>query len=459
MLDPADGSRLPYLNGGSVSLRSSADVALESGSLIDVSSGAALMNDGKTRAGKGGNVTLAANANSAAAIGTLALDGELRGHGVNGGGTLSLQSGKVLIGERAADTAADTLVLAPQFFDKGFAAYDITGNQGLKVADGAQVEVTQPVYLLGDQARSMATGAELTSVLERWLPELYQEDPIKSVLGQRQGASINLRAGTLRSSAADMASTQLVVGKGSAISVDPGQSITLGSIGQLTVDGALNAWGGAITLSGISVAPDVAEDVESAGHGRSIWVGEQAVLDVAARAATATDALRRRYGKVDAGGSIVIGGQIDPQTGIASAANQFVVVREGARLEASGAQAMVDVAGQGPVAIASGGGSISLASNNGLYLDGSFNAHAGGSGAAGGSLNVALETPLYRTNASQRVRQAREMVVGQNSADSLLLSGAGPEAVQDRLAYGHARLGMEKVQEGASITCRCSATA
>ncbi|MEW7859080.1 filamentous hemagglutinin family protein [Pseudomonas chlororaphis] len=448
LLDPADGSRLPYLNGGSVSLRSSADVALESGSLIDVSSGAALMSDGKTRAGKGGNVTLAANANSAAAIGTLTLDGELRGYGVNGGGTLSLQSGKVLIGERAADTAADTLVLAPQFFDKGFAAYDITGNQGLKVADGAQVEVTQPVYLLGDQAGSMATGADLTSVLERWLPELYQEDPIKSVLGQRQGASINLRAGTLRSSAADMASTQLVVGKGSAISVDPGQSITLGSIGQLTVDGALNAWGGAITLSGISVVPDVAEDVESAGHGRSIWVGEQAVLDVAARAATATDALRRRYGKVDAGGSIVIGGQIDPQTGIASAANQFVVVREGARLEASGAQAMVDVAGQGPVAIASGGGSISLASNNGLYLDGSFSAHAGGSGAAGGSLNVALETPLYRTNASQRVRQAREMVVGQNSADSLLLSGAGPEAAQGALTYGHARLGLDKVQVG-----------
>ncbi|BBN54805.1 hypothetical protein TRE132_29300 [Pseudomonas chlororaphis subsp. aurantiaca] len=448
LLDPADGSRLPYLNGGSVSLRSSADVALESGSLIDVSSGAALMSDGKTRAGKGGNLTLAANANSAAAIGTLTLDGELRGHGVNGGGTLSLQSGKVLIGERAADTAADTLVLAPQFFDKGFAAYDITGNQGLRVADGAQVEVTQPVYLLGDQARSAATGADPTSALERWLPGLYQEDPIKAVLSQRQGASISLRAGTARSSAADMASTQLVVGKGAAISVDPGQSIALGSIGQLTLDGALNAWGGAITLSGISVAPDVAEAVEGAGHGRSIWVGEQAVLDVAARAVTVTDALRRRYGKVDAGGTIVIGGQIDPQTGIASAANQFVVVREGARLEASGAQAMVDVAGQGPVAIASSGGSISLASNNGLYLDGSFNARAGGSGAAGGSLDVALEVPLYRPSASQRVRQAREMAVGQVSADSLLPSGAGPEAVQDTLAYGHARLGLDKVQAG-----------
>ncbi|PGP56458.1 hypothetical protein CN998_32915, partial [Bacillus cereus] len=31
LLDPTDGSRLPYLNGGSASLRSSADVALESG--------------------------------------------------------------------------------------------------------------------------------------------------------------------------------------------------------------------------------------------------------------------------------------------------------------------------------------------------------------------------------------------------------------------------------------------
>ncbi|UZE50490.1 hypothetical protein ONR75_07310 [Rhodopseudomonas sp. P2A-2r] len=39
-LNPADSAKLAYLNGGSVSLKSSRDVLLKTGSTIDVSSGA-----------------------------------------------------------------------------------------------------------------------------------------------------------------------------------------------------------------------------------------------------------------------------------------------------------------------------------------------------------------------------------------------------------------------------------
>ncbi|MFX4336138.1 hypothetical protein ABTA25_20400, partial [Acinetobacter baumannii] len=60
------------------------------------------------------------------------------------------------------------------------------------------------------------------------------------------------------------------------------------------------------------------------------------MLDVAGRAVTAVDGRGRRYGEVQSGGSIVIGGEIDPGKAIATSADAFVIVRPGARLEASG---------------------------------------------------------------------------------------------------------------------------
>jgi hypothetical protein len=183
-----------------------------------------------------------------------------------------------------------------------------------------------------------------------------------------------------------MAIAELLVGKNAVVSVDAGQSIKLSSVGQLTVEGRLNAWGGKISLGGVGVNGAVSEAVEAAGHGRSIWLGDNAVLDVAARAVSATDAQGRRYGKVVDGGSIVVGGEIDHAQGSTSAASLFVVVRDGAVLDASGAHAVLDVNGDA-IDVASAGGSIALASNNGLYLDGQLRARAGGAGAAGGTLS------------------------------------------------------------------------
>lgn len=447
-LGTGDGSRLPYLNGGSVALRSSGDMTLAAGSRVDVSSGAALDAKGQLIGGKGGDLTLAANANSADSRGSLALDGELLGYGVNGGGRLSVQAGRVLISDSAVAPGTGTLQLSSGFFNKGFGAYDITGNEGLVVADGTQLAVTAPVYRLNDNAQSVASGAAPRTALEIWTAPQYQENPTKGLLTPRKGASVSLQAGTLLSTAAQMASAQLRIGQGARIEVDPGQAISLRSIGQLTVDGTLNAWGGSITLGSVSVQPTVADSVEAQGHGRSIWIGEHAVLDVAARAATAVDSLGRRYGMVGQGGNIVMGGVIDPATGIATAANLFVVVRDGARLDASGTQAVLDLGGAGPRVIASRGGNISLASNNGVYLDGTLRANSGGAGAAGGSLSLALEAPLYADVATARVRQARELIVSAADAGVPLPAGSTPESAAGSLAYGHGRLTVSQVDAG-----------
>ncbi|MGK9536947.1 hypothetical protein O6466_24220, partial [Salmonella enterica subsp. enterica] len=87
------------------------------------------------------------------------------------------------------------------------------------------------------------------------------------------------------------------------------------------------------------------------------------------------------------------------------------------------------LSGAGPTLVASRGGTISLASNNGLYLDGTFIANSGGAGAAGGSLNVALEAPLYLDTAVARVRQARELIVSAADSGAPLPIGSTPEAV------------------------------
>ncbi|SFW14020.1 filamentous hemagglutinin family protein [Pseudomonas sp. NFACC04-2] len=447
LLDGNDRQGLPFINGGSVSVRSSGDIDVRQGSLIDVSSGAAVMADGKTRGGKGGDLTLTASTGASSGNGDLNLEGELRGTGVSGGGTLKLAASKVLIGNSGTPLEAGTLQLDGDFFDKGFSAYDITGNEGLTVADGTRVDVTMPVYRVGEQALVTGSDAEPAAALQRWTPELYQEDAVKGVLTQRRGASLNLTAGTPNSSAADMASTVLSLGKGSVITVDPGQGIDVRSSGQLTANGTLNAWGGRVSLAELSVDDAVRDQVNAQGHGRSIWLGEQALIDVSSRAMTAQDMRGQTYGLVRDGGQIVIGGQIDAAKGSTSASELFVVVRDGARLQADGSQAVLDVAGQGRSLVASNGGNISLASANGLYLDGALSARSGGAGAAGGSLSVALETPYYlRSAVDGRVLNVRELVLEQVAQAHRL--GDTAETSADSLVYGHGRLGVDQVQAG-----------
>ncbi|MGK8567277.1 filamentous haemagglutinin family protein [Pseudomonas aeruginosa] len=426
-----------YLDGGRISLRSSGDLSLGDGSRIDVSSAAALLADGKQVGGKGGDLTLSANTGSAAGDGRLQLGGELAGHGVAGAGTLSVQAPRVSIGAAAQD---GTLALAAGFFDKGFASYQVIGEQGLEVAEGAQVKVLRPLYRFRDDAISVASGADPLLALEPWLTPLYEERPADGELRQRPGASLFLQAGSRQSGAGQVADSVLDIGRGSLLEVDPGQRIELRSVGQLNVDGRLNAWGGSIELGSVALPDPVRDQVESVGHQRAIRVGEQGVLNVAARAATALDFQGRRYGQVADGGSIVIGGTVEHASGKADAAELFIDLRPGSLLDASGTQALLDVPGVGQTRVSSAGGSISLASANGLYLDGDLRAFAGGEGAAAGSLTLALATPNYLTSlATDQVLRPRELIVGQQRE----AAGEGRD-----YAYGHGRLAASQVQDG-----------
>ena len=449
--NPDDGASLAYLNGGLLSIRSSGDIDIGAGSLLDVSSGGAVLANGKTRGGKGGDLTLESSAISAPGKSHLNLEGELRGYGVTGGGTLTVQANKILVGQADKVLADNTLQLSGDLFSKGFSAYNLIGLSGLDVADNTLIDVNMPVYRFGDAAPNQVSGVDPRTAMELWTPTLFQENPTKGLLTQRAGASLTLQGGASLIGLIDAANSTLTLGRGSHISVDPGQSIKLRGAGQITIEGELNAWGGTIDIRQQqfgSINPGTSNQVaDSNAHNRSIWIGEQAVLDVAGRANTAIDVLGRTYGQVGKGGSIIIGGEIDSKLATATAADAYVIVRPGALLEASGTEAILDIAGQGPTRVATDGGRISLSSYNGLFIEGNLRAAAGGVGAAGGRLELALETPLYMDSASNAVRAPREMVISQALSEPLA-ANLRPGERADGLSYGRANLSAEHLMTG-----------
>ncbi|WP_422086133.1 filamentous haemagglutinin family protein [Variovorax sp.] len=454
MRNPLDAGGLAYRNGGIVSVRSMGDVVLGNGSVVDVSSGAGLLAKARQQGGKGGSVTLEADGFNEG-NGHVALDGAvLRGQGVDGGGTLTVQTNRINVGDTSGTVGADTLMLGANFFGKGFSRYALIGNHGLTVADGAQIDVTMPVYRFGADAQNLATGSKPADALQLWTPPLYQEDATKAVLTQRKGSSLSLQAGTSTTLAKELPTVQAVVGKGAAINVDPGQSIEVRSTGQLTVDGTLRANAGRIVLKTVDISDLEADKANAQAHARSIWIGEQAVLDASAHAATASDVNGKRYGLLRDGGGIVIGGEIDTALGKTTATQDFIVVRPGALLDASGTHAVLDVPGMGATNVASNGGSISLASYNGLYLDGTLRAFAGGDRAAGGTLSVVLDTPGLRLHldpleqAEDRVRRHRVLVLGAEQGAALAPAALKPGVDDGALEYGQGRIGADMVRRG-----------
>lgn len=343
----------------------------------------------------------------------------------------------------SAVAVAPTTMLNTALMQSGFSSYDINGGLGLVVAAGTRLDVSMPVYRFTDAALGTLSGA--APALESWTPSLWTEDAANARLTQRGGASLTLRSsgGSLYGGGA------IDIRDGAAISVDPGQAISLNaSGGSITVDGALRAASGTITLNG-NPSAEIKNGL--------IWIGDHAVLDVAGRAVTATDLRGNTYGTVGKGGAILIGGALDwEDKGEATAPTAFVVIRPGAVLDASGTSATLDIpvagfgAGSKPITVASDGGTIVLKSGRGLYLDGTLRAAAGGANAAGGTLGLALATPQYPalTTAGGDALLHREFVMANVQGDSPVAGAISMDQVRAGLVTGNARVGVDRIHQG-----------
>ncbi|WP_375782797.1 filamentous hemagglutinin family protein [Bradyrhizobium sp. Pha-3] len=338
--------------------------------------------------------------------------------------------------------------LNPAFFTAGFSNYDINGGLGVVVANNTVLAAAMPVYRFTASSYAAPAGTDPSSVLELWTPPLFTGDPRKATVTQRGGASL-----TLRSLIKPTTGGAIVVGDGASVSVDPGQSITLDAFGQISVFGNLTAHGGSINLVNDAYGSPVRTgfNFDSSGNSRgvSIWVDAAAKLDVSGLAYQASDTSGHLFGKATDGGSITING-----------GGAFVIVRPGAELNADGTQVAIDFASGGtasssrPQMVTTNGGSITLASQSGLYLDGNVHALSGGAGASGGSLSIALTTPNFDANYFPKMATSANVVVPslmtvvQARPDSSLPEGIAPATAASHLTFGQATVSVDMVKAG-----------
>lgn len=345
------------------------------------------------------------------------------------------------------------LALDGNLFQSGFNNYNVASRDGITVVDGARLDVAMPLLQVDmAAARALASGEDPEGALSLWLPPLQQEQPATGKVTLRKGAGLALTAGTAQNAA------DLILGKGSHIAVDPSQSITLTGNAQITLDGTLQAHGGRISVLGGDLGEgNLLNRPNGMPNARSIWIGEQAVLDVSGAAYTGVAANGGRHGQVLDGGTLEIGARHDLESRDIQAIDAFVVVREGARLEASGAQAVLDLPGLGTTTVASHGGVIALSASNGLFVDGQLRAAGGGAGARGGTLALNLETPVYAqvdrwtskgAEVDDGVRIPRELVIEQTYGGSGLGADVVAGQADPTLAYGHARYGVDAIRAG-----------
>ncbi|MDR6692892.1 filamentous haemagglutinin family protein [Stenotrophomonas sp. 1337] len=433
---PEGGAAQAWIDGGQLRFNGSHDINVGEGARISVDAGGVIDANGKGRVGKGGSVSLLAASTEVATDGSgrlrIGKDARFSALG-NGSGNFTLATGgAVAIGAPGTEASAASLHLQEALFKSGFAGYDIAGHNGLTVEEGTQLQVERPALRLAEGAQQALAREQ---GVQAWTPSLYEADPASGRVSQRGGASLTLRAGHLLSTA------DLRVGKGARIEVDPGQSIELFSAGNLIVAGSLKAAGGRIRLDEAFDPSGVRGD---ARRERQWTITDGALLDVSGDTVSLPDARRTLRGQVRKGGTIEIGGALDweDQDNVRHLPpDTFVVVERGARLDASGASALLDIDGSGRTRVDSDGGSIVLRAGNALYLHGELDAAAGGDGARGGTLGVAFGGGTYgRTADGKEVLAPRVISLTQHAAQTASLPA--------RLEYGHAALSVEQVEAG-----------
>ncbi len=436
-----------YINGGSITFATtlnsstvdgnaqdvadtSGSIILQPGSLINVSSGGEIQSSGQIlmtngiAAGTGGSLSLLTYANNSTSpfglvgdpalptsqptAGRIEMGGTIDSFGFAGGGTLTVQALGFQIGGDQTEAPSWDLYLPTNFFSQqGFGKYVLNAMYDATVAPGATVHLTQQ-NLMPDLP-ALEHAASGSDIAVSGLTALGTLDPY-----HRQATDLTMTAGGYllwETSATDVEPPQytstgvtgaVTVNAGASIVGDAGASIALGSPAQVTVLGSIIAPGGSITLSADTGAngfalPGQAQlgttQQKTPSASQSVWLGSDAVLDVAGVALTnplaapVKDGLQTvtpDTGEVLPGGSVTL-----------SDDSGYVVAQAGSVINVSGTSATFDelqsTGRYAPQQVWSNAGSITLAASNGLLFDGTLQAQPGAAQAQGGTLNILPE--------------------------------------------------------------------
>lgn len=422
-----------FVNGGTIRLFAPAysTIDLEQGGVLDVSSGGVLLQGGLLSSngvpvGKGGNVTLSTwniqfpdqfptfLPTAQPTTGGVILDGTIKSWGFSGGGTFALQTLGIQIGADAATAPAGTLVLPTDFFaNQGFGNYQLNALYDATVADGAQLRLTQQNLTVPRRAdgsldlsalRNAPTGADITEsglTTPGTLDAYYRQATNLTLTAGGDVAWLGVGGGAAMPQYAGV-TNRAIVGAGAEIEADAGASITLGGSDGVTVLGSITAPGGSITLTGDSdyVTAAGLQTHAFTSPDKSLWLGSDAVLDVAGIVLTnpfATPVNMAGVLTVPITGKVLNGGSVTLSTDTGA-----IVAEAGSVIDVSGTSASFDLPQIGadgaiiyaPQPVWSNAGSITLGASRGLFFDGTLKAEAGAPQAEGGALTLEPLIPV-----------------------------------------------------------------
>ncbi len=486
-----------YINGGSITLKTdtavqtcqavacttlaglgagvkpfvdiTANIVLESGSHLDLSSGGRIGLTGQFQtdssgraAGTGGNLTLQTYATGfnpntglvpttgqpaativlqgapATAQGTAdALGAIVSAYGFASGGKLSIQAPTIqIVADGRTSVAAGTVALPSSFFEGGgFSEYDLKAVVGgLSVAANTTVVLQQRNFQPDAALLNVQTGSDIAAVARLgYLPEI-----------ERAPVDLSLSAALAPLPAApytppgDLAplppAVALSIDAGATIAGDPGATISVSvtgrsqdTVGDGSQVGDIVAQNAVADIEGTIRAPSGTVSVTGISNSQ-IWLGATSKLDASGVAIADTRQTAFNIGEVLGGGTVSIATQDT---------NSTVVAVAGSTIDVSGASGVFDVQRDGanigsqykPASLWSDAGSIMLGAATLLY-DGTIFAKSGARLANGGNLTISLPT----NNGALVVRQGGSIVPAGATPTSDLTAVSG-EAIflADRL--------------------------
>ncbi|MCE2915254.1 MAG: filamentous hemagglutinin family protein [Rubrivivax sp.] len=367
------------LDGGVIALDSAASLVAAAGAVLDVSGGAQRAGQRLTF-GRAGSVELGLNSGvdlsqSADLAGFADWQATMSGYDAQRGGRLRVAGLPGLsLGGRNGDAGFDDAF----FNGRGFGSItlsalgDVRLNAGLDL--GLQMSnwrADRPLDTPAANGRFLAA-APLALASQR-LPVSLSLVAARTPV--RTGADATYR----------VAPASLTMAESARIATEPGGRIDLAATGSVVVAGRLLAPGGHIglTITGRRGA-DNPQSPEPLGFDASqaLWLRPGAVLSVAGTTVLALDAQGRTTGNVFGGGSVSLNAQ-----------RGYIVAEAGATLDLRGAASPTPLFLPGdaePQVVSRPGGTLSLASPEGMHLAATIQAQAADARAEGGRLDLAL---------------------------------------------------------------------
>jgi filamentous hemagglutinin family protein len=391
LVTPTQPTTALSINGGSVTLAAGNGavkdtLTLSAGATVDVSGGAQQTASGKLIAGSAGSIHVSVAADNSVMVvpAELNLGATLIGNGMSEGGSLSLVASAFCItaaGACAQTSGMGTVTLAPGFFNTGgFASYSLSSNVGgIDLAAATSLQPVQRNYivtnLLSPSAASLSAVATLGT-----LPDL-QRQPVNLAFSAQYAPPPNTGGVTSQTFAN---TTGLVLEKGSSILLDPTGSLTLGSDTTVLDDASIVVPGGNIAMN---LNANLSEPSYVPNY--QIWIGPDAVLNVAGTVQAVANDAGNTQGSVLAGGTVSL-----------TALRGSVETEPGSLIDVSGTSGMLDlpsvnsagITSYKPALVGSAGGSLNVQAAESVLLSGTMQGASGSSGkVAGGSFALTLD--------------------------------------------------------------------